>query len=191
MPAGDELLAVNRTGDVFRWDDGDGDWGKIFQARGENQMPFGFSSRLVGPVYDPAGERIVAFKYGMPGFSPLQASNRLLIGTRADDWRRSEGVNVPDGATALFLGMHGELLAASAQGIHRLEGDLTAKQQDINVFGLHIPLPEKGGRFVNIGSPARMRPLESAAIDPASGMLALFDGYQLALFEPSAQRRIS
>jgi len=180
VPAGETLIAVNTQGEVYRWDESE--WQKIFVARGENQMPFMLASRLAGPVYDASGERILSFKTGPPGFSPLQAANKLLIGKRQDDWRRAEGVNLPDGAHALLLGPAGEVLIASSQGVSRLEGDSEAKQQDINVFGLHIPLPEKGGRFVSVGPRVQLRPLQSAAMDPQTGVIALFDGHRLLLF---------
>jgi hypothetical protein len=186
VPAGDTLIGVNGN-DAFRWDDSDGDWEKVFVARADAQMPFMFPGRLAGPVYDKSGERILAFKTALPGFSPFQAANRLLIGKRADDWRRTEGVNVPDGAFALLMSPQGEVLVASPLGIYRLEGDLEARQQDINVFGLHIPLPEKGGRFADVGPKVRMRPLQSAAIDPQTGTLALFDGFHLTLFERTSK----
>ncbi len=187
VPAGDALIAVNSRGDLFRWSDSDSDWQKTFVARGDNQMPFMFANQLAGPVYDPAGKRILAFKVGIRGFAPLQAANRLLVGKAADDWQREEGVNVPDAAFTLFVAPRGDILAVSSQGIYRLEGDLEARQQDINVFGFHIPLPEKGGRFVNVDPKLQMRPLQSAAIDPASGAIAVFDGHRLELHEPDAK----
>ncbi len=186
VPAGDDLIVVNNQGEVARWEESQGDWDPIFIARGESQLPFGFNQRLVGPVYDPQGERIMAVNYGMPGFSPFAASTRLFVGKRADDWQRTEGVNVPDGTRALFVERAGELLAVSSQGIYRLEGDMAARQEDINVFGLHIPLPERGGRFVNVGPDVSLRPLEGAAFNPRSGAMALFDGYRLALFTPDS-----
>jgi hypothetical protein len=110
--------------------------------------------------------------------------NRLLIGSRDDDWRRGEGVTVPSGAGGLFVTEKGDLLVAAADGIYRLQGDIAARQQDINVFGVHIPLPAAGGRFVHIGPKLQLRRLESAALDPVSGDVALFDGMRLVLCSP-------
>ena len=185
VPAGDDLIVVNQ-GEAFRWDDTRGDWQPIFAARGDGQMPFMFRSRLVGPIYDAPGERILAFRNAFPGF-PLRAANRLLVGKRADDWRRGEGVTIPDGAAALFMGKQDDVLVAGSGGISRLQGNLEAKQQDINVFGLHIPLPEQGGRFAPVGPAVSLRPLQSAAIDPQTGAIVLFDGTRLVLFERDAK----
>ncbi len=185
VPAGDTLIAVNRN-DVVRWDGDEAEWKKIFVARGDAQLPFMIPQRLAGPIYDGSGEQILAFKAAMSGFGAFQGPHRLLVGKRAEDWRRDEGVNVPDGALAPMLDPQGGILTASAQGIYRLEGDLQARQPDINVFGLHIPLPQRGGRFVNVGPKTQLRPLQSAAIDPQTGAIALFDGLRLVVFERNA-----
>jgi ABC-type transport system involved in multi-copper enzyme maturation permease subunit len=184
VPAGDSLIAVDQS-EIFRWDDASGDWRPVMAASGDNQMPFMFRSRLVGPVYDPSGERILSYRTTFPGLSPLRTANRLLVGKQSDDWRRSEGVTVPEGAFGLFVAGRGEVLIVAPYGIYRLQGNAEARQEDINVFGLHVPLPQTGGRFVDVGPKMQLRPLESAAFDPQTGSIALFDGFQLVLFKRS------
>ncbi|MEX0676419.1 MAG: ABC transporter permease [Pirellulales bacterium] len=183
VPAGETLVAVDQA-EVFQWDDEDHDWQKIFAGRDDNNFAFVFAMRLVGPVYDPVGERMLAFRSTIPGFSPFGSVNRLLIGSRADDWRRTEGVTVPDGAGGLFVTRKGDVLVAAASGVYRLQGDIGARQEDINFFGVHIPLPESRGRFASAGPAVQMRPLESAAMDPETLDVALFDGTRLVLCSP-------
>jgi ABC-2 family transporter protein len=183
VPAGETLVAVDQA-DVFQWDKKDRDWQKIFVGHGENNLALMFASRLVGPVYDAKSEQLLAFRSAVPGFAPFGSVNRLLIGSRADDWRRSEGVTVPQGAGRLFVTAGGDVLVAASSGVYRLQGDIAARQQDINVFGVHIPLPQAGGGFVHVGPAVQMRPLASAAIDPDSREVALFDGMQLVLCAP-------
>jgi hypothetical protein len=183
VPAGETLIAVNQT-DVFQWDDRERDWQRVFAGQGGGNLAFVFASRLVGPVYDSSGERVLAFRSTIPGFTPFGSVNRLLIGSRADDWRRSEGVTVPDGAGGLFVTGKDDVRVAASSGIYRLQGDIAARQQDINVFGVHIPLPQAGGRFVHIGPKVQLRSMESAAMDPVSGDVALFDGTRLVLCSP-------
>lgn len=180
VPAGDTTIAANAS-TVFQWDAQAGDWQPIFAARGDNAMPFMFLRQLVGPVYDGEGKRILAFRAPMPGFGGMRGANPLLIGKKSDEWRRTEGVTVPEGAAELFVAPKGDVIVAGAQGIYRLEGDLMAKQKDINFFGVHVPLPERGGRFANVGPKLQLRPLVSAAMDPVSGDVALFDGIKLLL----------
>ncbi len=176
--AGDALIASSPS-TVVRWDEEKHDWQPIFAPRSDRAMPFMLIPQLVGPVYDPVGQRIVAFHTALPGFAALRGANRLLIGRAAEDWRRTEGVTVPDGAAAVFIGGQGQILIAGSQGVSRLQGDVMARQQDVNVFGLHIPLPEQGGRFVSVGPKLQLRPLQGAALDPVSQAVALFDGYRL------------
>lgn len=186
VPAGESLLAADAS-ELLRWDAAAADWQETFAARRSEEMPFMFGMRLVGPVYDPQGERILAFRSTLPGFAPFGSVNRLLIGKRADEWRRQEGVTVPDGAAGLFVTDKHELLVAASGGVYRLQGDLGARQQDVNVFGIKIPLPQAGGSFVHAGPSVQLRPLRSTARDAQSGAVALFDGHQLAVCTPDAQ----
>jgi hypothetical protein len=181
VPAGDTLLGVSR-GDVFRWSDEEHDWKKIFVGR-DAQLPFPIPQRLAGPLYDAAGKRIFAFSTMRPGFGPLSSSNRLLVGKHSDGWRRDEGLAMPSGAAALLAGRENEVLVASSQGIFRLEGDVAAKQADLNLLGFRLALPTKGARFANIGPKTQLRPLLSAAIDPQTGAIALFDGFKLVAYQ--------
>jgi ABC-type transport system involved in multi-copper enzyme maturation permease subunit len=188
VPAGKTLIAADQS-DILRWDSKQRDWQKIFGGRSDDNLAFVFASRLVGPVYDPAGERILAFRTMQPGFAPFGSVNRLMIGRADDDWRRTEGVTVPEGAAGLFIAADGRVLVAAADGVYRLQGDIAAKQQDLNMFGVKIPLPQAGGRFEKIGPNVRMRPLVSAAYDAQSGDVALFDGQQLLLAAPDEKGR--
>lgn len=188
VPAGETLIAANPT-EVFRWDAEKQDWQRIFAGRDQNNMALAFASRWVGPVYDPAGDRILAFRSSIPGMRPFGSANRLLIGSREDDWRRREGVTLPPGAGGLFLAPGGDVLVAASSGVYRLEGDIAARQQDVNLFGFRIPLSEAGGRFAEAGPEIQLRPLASAAMDRDSGRVALFDGTQLVLCAPNEKRQ--
>ena len=177
-PAGDDLITVNRS-EALRWDDKTNDWQTILVGRNDMQLPFMLPLPWIGPVYDPVGERILAFRKSIPGFGPMPGVNRLLIGKRSDGWRRTEGVTVPDGAAGLFVTSKGDVLVAAAGGLFRLEGNIEDKQQDVKVFGMRLPLSQQGARFVPIGPKIQLAPLESAAFDPASGDVTLFDGLRL------------
>ena len=52
---------------------------------------------------------------------------------------------------------------------------------------MHIPLPEQGGSFVPVSPSVQLRPLQSAAIDPQTHAIAVFDGMRLLLFERDAK----
>jgi hypothetical protein len=102
-------------------------------------------------------------------------SGALLWGTRSDQWLRNEGLPTPNSTGNLFVGPGGEVLATSPRGVFRLEGDLTVKQPQINFFGLKVPLPQKGGRFVDLTRNLQLATPLSTALDPNTGDVAFCD----------------
>ena len=89
VPAGDSLLAVDQ-GAVYDWNDADQTWQKVFVGR-DPPLPFMIPQRMAGPVYDPAAERIFAFRTVPPGFGPFQARSRLLAGQHAAELAARRG----------------------------------------------------------------------------------------------------
>jgi hypothetical protein len=184
-PAGESLIAASPT-EVFAWDKADGDWHEIFAGGGNQQPAFAMISRLVGPVYDAKGDRILAFRSMRPGMSQFAGVNRLLIGNHADGWRRTEGVTLPEGASGLYIGKDGQILVTANSGVYLVQGDVAAKQKDINFFGLRVPIPEARGGLQRISPELHLRSPISSAYDRESGAIALFDGTKLVLFERDA-----
>jgi len=180
VPAGDELLAANERGEAFRWSDSDRQWRPILQFAGDGEpaAPFGWALPLVGPVYDRPRERIFALPNPSSPFRPARG-NLLRIGERADDWQRIDGVAPPAGTAAFFVDPRGRLLAVAAGGIYRLEGEPTEKQRRVKVFGVEVPVGASGSRFVSVSPSLRLHTPLAAAMNPASGELALFDGQTL------------
>ncbi len=179
-PAGDTLIAANQR-EVFRWDQDHHDWQQIFAGRSSGEPAFVVVARLVGPVYDPQSERILAFRAPLPGFGQFGNVSRLLIGNKSDGWRRIEGVTIPDGAGGLLVDNEANVFVTASGGLYRLQGDIAARQQDLNLFGFHIPLPESRGKFVRIGPELHLRRLAGSAMDPRSGDAVLFDRSRLVL----------
>jgi ABC-type transport system involved in multi-copper enzyme maturation permease subunit len=186
LPAGQSLIAANQS-QIFEWDDMQHDWREIFTGGNRQEPPFMMMSRLVGPVYDAHADRILAFRAARPGFGQFGTVNRLLVGNREGGWRRTEGVTIPDGASGLFVGKQGEILVTASSGVYRLQGDVAAKQKDINFFGLRVPLPEGRGGLVRVSPELRLRTLVSSSYDRNSGTIALFDGAKLLLLERDAE----
>lgn len=182
VPAGEALLAVNPS-ETFAWDKERGDWRRVFVGRGDGQVPFVFGSQLVGPVFDATSGQLLAFQKPIPGFTPFGSVNRLFVATADDDWRRKEGVRVPDGTAGLFVDRSGILIAA-ASGIYRLVGDPAAAQQSLKILGREIPVPQDKTGFQPAGERLSLRPLVSTAHDAATGAIVLFDGSKLVLCKP-------
>ena len=180
FPAGDELLAANERGEAFRFDAPKRQWNEILQYAGAKEAtpPFGLAMPLVGPVYDARHERLFALANPLSPFRPAR-SNLLRVGERGDEWRRIDGVAPPVGTAALFVDPQGRLLAASASGIHRLDGDPTAKPRRVKMFGVEMPVGNNTSAFSIVSPRLRLHTPLTAAIDPATGALALFDGQTL------------
>lgn len=180
VPAGKDLIAANERGEAFRWHDRDRQWRPIleFAEGGDAAAPFGLAMPLIGPEYDRRHERIFAMANPASPFRPARG-NLLRIGERADDWQRIDGVAPPAATAALFVDPQGRLLAATAGGVYRLEGEPTEKQRRVKVFGVEVPAGAADSRFALVSPALRLHTPLAAAMDPASGAIALFDGQTL------------
>jgi hypothetical protein len=108
-----------------------------------------------------------------------------LIGKQAEDWRRISGIRAPSGTRALLIDPREELLAVSSRGVFRLQGNPEAKPRQMELLGFQIPLSVSTDAFVDAGPPLRMQPQVAAAIEPAGGELAIFDGRELVVLAPA------
>ena len=88
IPAGDKLLAVNKSGQTFEWSDQHKAWEEIFRGQEANGPAMFFRDRLLGPVYDPVDDRLVAIESKPTRFEFFGAAGKLLTGPRKEDWRR-------------------------------------------------------------------------------------------------------
>jgi ABC-type transport system involved in multi-copper enzyme maturation permease subunit len=180
LPAGDELVAANERGEAFRFSDSDRQWREILQFADnrEPKPPFGFAAPLLGPIYDADRQRLFALANPT---SPFRAAggNFLRIGDRSNDWQRVEGAAPPAGTAALFVDPRGRLLAATASNVYRLEGDPTEKPRRVKMFGVEMPVGNSASGFSAISPSLRLHTPLSAAMDPATGDLALYDGQTL------------
>ncbi len=189
VAAGDTLIAANEIGAAFRWNEQDGAWQPILQSPGENgtRSVLEMSPPLIGPAYDPQHERIFAILSPFSQFGPTPGGNTLRIGQHSDGWQRIDGVAAPGGTIGLFVDGKANLLAVASHGIFRLEGDPTERQKQVEVFGIKMPVADKGAKFA-LASPAlRLHSPLAAAIDSSSGELALYDGQTLMTLAPDEQ----
>jgi ABC-type transport system involved in multi-copper enzyme maturation permease subunit len=181
VPAGKELFAANERGEAFRWSEAERAWLPVlaFGERDEAAAPFGMAAPLIGPVYDPRHERLIALPSPLAQFGMVPNGNLLRIGERAEDWQRLDGVAAPAGTAALFVDPRGRLLAVTSGGVFRLQGEASEKQRRVNVFGFELPAGAAGSQFVAASPPLRLRSPLAAAMDPQTGELAIFDSQRL------------
>jgi hypothetical protein len=151
----------------------------VFEAAGQRRpMVAGLIYPLMGPLYDPSSNRIVAADVGPGG------TNRLVVGSEASGWERAEGATLPPATRALFMTADGNLIAVSQTGIYRFEGDFGAKTVGWNFWGMNFASETKSNGFVRAdGSENRAWSSDvAAAIDRASGDLLVLDRGVLSRF---------
>lgn len=190
VPAGDELMALNERAELFRWSAAKTAWEGVFSAGDANTAPRlpGMTLPLIGPVYDSRHERLLALPVAMPQFGFMPADNALQVGEKTDDWKRTQGTPAPPGTAALLVDNQGTLLAATSRGLFKLQGEPTAGERPVKLFGLQLPVAG-GSKFVPAGRELRLGAPLSAAIDRASGDVAIFDTQTLRVLAPDAKGR--
>jgi ABC-type transport system involved in multi-copper enzyme maturation permease subunit len=188
VPAGEELISVNERAELFHWSAAKSDWEQILSSRVTTPLPPGMTLPLVGPIYDARHARLLALPVAMPQFGFMPADNALLVGEKKEEWKREEGTSAPTGTAALLIDSKGALLAATPHGLLKLNGEPTASEKSVKLFGFTMPAPG-GGRFVSCSSDLRLGTPLTAAIDRASDEAVMFDTQTLRVLSPDAKGR--
>lgn len=187
IPAGDKLLSVNKSGQTFEWSTAHKAWEEIFRARDASGPAFFFREKLLGPVYDPAGDRLVAIESKPTRFEFFGAAGKLLVGPGKDSWRRIDSAATPSGPQALFIDPKGQIVVVSLTGIFRFEGTGTHEHHPFNVFGIDLSPHEGSDHFVRMHvtpEPKWQRPF-TATMNHADGRLAIFSHGKLVDLAPA------
>jgi len=191
LPAKDSLLAMNKGGQTFEWNDRAGTWEQVFQSGRDDIRRLVMPNNLIGPVYDPAGDRIIAVETTPTRFELFNGAGRLLVGAHDSQWNRIQGAATPNGVASLFITSEGELMVAGLSGVHRFEGDPAAEHVPFIVFGRDFGRSSKEGRFVEASSqPAQPWKRPFAADLAADGSrLAVYSEGQLTVMNRGADGR--
>ncbi len=187
MPAGDKLLAVNKSGQTFEWSAAHKTWEEIFRGREGGGPAFFFRERLLGPIYDPTGDRLVAIESKPTRFEFFGGAGKLLVGPRKEDWRRIDSAGTPSGPQALFTDPKGRIVVVSLTGVFRFEGTATHEHHPFNVLGIDLAPHDGSDRFVRMTvSPEQkwQRPF-TTAINHTDGTLAIFSRGKLLELVPT------
>lgn len=178
VAAEETLIATKKSGEAFRWQAESQEWERIFRTTGlsPNQMAFGFFYPLVGPVYDPHNDRLVAISLDSVGFQRIGGTGTLWIGNRKKDWLGEKAIRTPPQADTLLINQKGEILVAGSAGIFRYEPfdpDPAAQSPD-------------EGRFEKVGDAqddAPWNPPFQATLHPQSGDVLVYHHGNLSLLK--------
>lgn len=187
FPADQALLGTTDQGLVRQWNAAEAVWQDVFLPEGRPTRvgAFAIPQAMIGPVYDPAHDRLLAIDSGPRGrrgaFGFLGAAEPLLIGTRADAWKRSKGPTAPVGTIALFARPGGEVVAMTKAAAYRLVEDESKASEPA----------EKRMKFVRSGPepPLKLESSAAAAINPDTGGLAVFSRGTLTVLEAGAAEK--
>ncbi len=186
VPAGESLLAANKSGDTFQWQPETHTWRPVFRSSTADAAPFGLVYPMIGPVYDSRGDQLVAIASTSPTMPAYAGAGKLAIGKRSEDWQRISSVSTPAGTHALFVDDDGQILIAGTAGLFRFEGDPTVAHVPVEVFGVDIAPQTKAGKFVNVGPEDGNAWLPPFAADrnPENGDVAIFSRGELTILKP-------
>ena len=185
ITAKDTLIAMNELGLTYAWNDSQKSWQPIFESDEVQSLAAQANAGpgMLGPVFHVAGDQLVAVPQGQGDVSALGISPRLAVGRRADDWQRTTSVAVPSGVKALRLGVGGEVLLISTNGVFRITGELRQDIAQPTIFGVELPI-EQRGPFVSLGPP---QPLDlmgdkmAIAVNQDDGRIAIYDHAQMTI----------
>jgi len=178
IPTDDSLLMVNRQGTGFEWNTSENSWVEVF--RGPRRRPGG-NYPFLGPVHDDSGQRLIAVRISS-GARWIQATPRLLVAARDNNWKLSESINVPRGPKLLSVNGQGEIFVACTSGLYRLQGDLDEAETGLELFGMKLPGFGGQAEFVRVDNPAlKWKSPFAASFDVATGEVVLRSGSQLQL----------
>ena len=159
--AGDELISLTESGQMQRWEPSVRRWQAICEPETKNRGPdFARRNQLLGPVYDPPRDRILAIQQGW--------SAELVRTSREDDWKRVKLRGAPQNCRALFPTASGQYFVLARDGIARL--DTSDRQSDRFPFLGSLPavadrfLP-KGNADANLGPTGDNRLSRDAVAD--------------------------
>ena len=136
MPAGDKLLAVNKSGQTFEWSDGAQGVGRdLPRSGGGAARTFCFANGSWDRSTIRQADRLVAIESKPTRFEFFGGAGKLLVGPRKDDWRRIDSAGTPSGPQALFTDPKGRIVVVSLTGVFRFEGTGHARAPSVQSPG--------------------------------------------------------
>ena len=187
VPAGKDLIAVDRANVPRAWDPDTRQWKIVFLSRDMAEFQPFLSTvaqlpPIVGPVYDPRTESIVAITVSISNGQQLVAS-----GKQSEGWKHIDGPAAPSSSVTMLNEADGTPLILTNYGIQRVAEDLQTSEKPVKILGFAVPLATRGPLQDAGPSPGQTwsRPL-SFALDEASQALFVYTKGTIQRLEPNA-----
>jgi len=190
VPAGQSLLAVTEPGEVQEWASRGSQWEEVFSPPDPPQRigPVVVPQSMIGPIYDPRLDRILAIPTGPTGQTAPSGFNLfgpppvLQVGKRSAAWTRKKAGSAPAGTLALLNGPNDGIFAMTKGAVFRLDSvkPKSAKSKKAT--------PEVTEEFVRLGPEPSLRLDATAAVamNKDTGAIAVFNRGTLTVLEPDA-----
>ena len=177
MMVDDQLFAVLERDQTQLWNSEIASWQDVFSS-----SPFFGASFLqmnVGPVYDPANQRLLQVQRGWPKF-------RLFTAVQEDAWSAIEVGDAPSEIISLINEPDGRVLAVSPGSIARFRDEILPAAERPRIFGFELPAPDQtaASDAVILKPAPSMSAAMQVAVSPTTGKLYLWNDGRLSVYQP-------
>ena len=184
--AGANLISVDGEQNTYSWNAASSSWNETFEEPPDRMSAFArrflASSVRFAPVYDSAGDRILALQVAQSRFGGMGVPE-LVMGSADDDWERTSLGRVPDVVSTILIGNDGRIILPSADKLYEFIGQTQQEKRQTDFLGgITGGLLGRGSKAFREVQPKGMPDLDdhfAAAIDRVSNNLLLFGKGQL------------
>jgi hypothetical protein len=181
IPAKDDLMAVDQDHTPLAWDADAKNWKTVFMTDEAAQLKFFMSLASlpqVDPVYDQKNDQLAGVILSFSNGQQMVAG-----GTRKNNWKPVEGPPAPIAPRMMLLEPDGSPLLVTNFGFHRFTGEIRPQTDPVKFLGYTLPGLNRGAVSEAGPTPAQSWSSEvTAAIDPKSGVLAVYNVGELITF---------
>jgi ABC-type transport system involved in multi-copper enzyme maturation permease subunit len=188
IPAKDDLMAVDQDHTPLAWDADAKDWKSVFVTDEAAQFKFFMSLAnlpQMDPVYDQKNDQLVGVILSFSNGQQMVAG-----GTRKNNWKPVEGPPAPIAPRMMLVEPDGTPLLVTNFGFHRFTGEIKPQTDPVKFLGYTLPGFNRGAVTEAGPTPAQSWSSEmSAAMDPKSGLLAVYNVGELITFTKGSGNR--
>lgn len=196
VQAGSHLITIDGEQKTWLWDNGMSAWQEVFQEPSGGlgaltQMFLGTGAQL-SPVYDVAGDRILALQQTPSRFGGTGAS-QLVSASRDGGWERVELARVPDFVPAVLMTSEGRIILPAREAIYEFSGRSEESRQRSEflskISGGLLGRTSDGFKEIHPADLPDLGETFAAALDPLSDDLLLYGSGQLHRLSTSDEGR--
>ena len=185
VDAGGTLIAINERGLMNRWNPETQKWEQL-----RPPMDGGGGIKVtLGPIYHaPSDQMLMGEGWRAPFGMGATSRVNFQIARGSEGWQLKEAQPLPAETAAILVEPQGAVLAIAREGIFRLDGNPAPATNQVKFLGMPLPFGNRT-EFKKVMADESIvfsEPL-TAAIDPASGSVAVYSRGTVLLFTKDAK----